>query len=63
MIFRNTLRIPSFTAQFSSKFVLRTMSTTSEKKDPFRPAKRIESQKQDVWYVLCSVDLCHDPIC
>lgn len=30
----------------------RAMSATSARSDPFRPAKRVAGQKQDVWYAV-----------
>lgn len=37
-------RLPGFGA--------RTMSATAPRPDPFRPAKRVAGQRQDVWYEL-----------
>lgn len=46
-------RKPSFTSCLSAvprTWFRRAMSAPSARSDPFRPAKRVAGQKQDVWY-------------
>ena len=31
------------------------MSSTAVRSDPFRPARRVAGQKQDVWYVMLNL--------